>query len=97
MDASRDERVIAIRADNLIGTDSCSFIDECLSDADIVEELDRRNIVSPVDAIKHLIDAQHGQYERGLGTRAGDDDDPILIQFNDWVVRRDAHLLTLPS
>jgi|TARA_Y100000034_G_C6761507_1_gene339195 hypothetical protein len=95
--AKEDNRVMAIRADTLIGKDSCSFIDECLDAFDIVEELDRLNIESPVEAIKHYIEAQHRQYERGLDARAGNDDDPELIQFNEWRESRDAHLLSLAS
>ena len=95
--AKKDVRVIAIRADSLIGNDSYSFIDECLSATNIVEELDAANIESPVDAIRHFITAQGYQYERGLDARAGNDNDPELLLFNEWEKKRHAHLLTLKN
>ncbi|MBT7082304.1 MAG: hypothetical protein HN929_12715 [Chloroflexi bacterium] len=95
--AEKDERVLAIRADALIGNDSCSFIDECLSAADIVDALDKWNILSPRESVKTFIKAQTDQYERGLNARAGNDDDPELIQYNEWILRRDAHLTKLAS
>lgn len=95
--AREDERVRAIRADALIGEHSCSFVDECLIAFDIVEELDRLNIETPLDTIKHYIKAQDRQYEQGLNARAGNDDDPELIQYHEWRTSLDAHMLTLAS
>jgi len=95
--AREDPRVLAIRADALIGNDSCSFIDECLGAFDIVDALDKWNIFEPRESVKTFIKAQTDQYERGLNARAGNDDDSELIQYNEWIRRRDAHLATLAS
>jgi len=93
--AEKDARVIAIRADKLIGNGTYSFVDECLSALNIVEELDATNIKEPVDAIIYFIKAQNCQYERALGTRVGNEDDPELLLYNEWEKKRHNHLLTL--
>jgi len=95
--ARQDARVVAIRADKLIGEDSCSFVDECLSAVDLVDELDRENIESPVEAVVHFIEAQDLKYEMGLNARAGNDDDPELKQWDEWSASRKSHLLKLAS
>lgn len=92
--AKQDERVLAIRADTLIGVDTCSFIDDCLDAIDIVETLDRENIDTPVDAIMYFIEAQDAKNEMALvaPTTAKQ-----IKAYDDWRVSRDVHLLALAN
>jgi len=46
-----DPRVTAIRADKRFGRGSCSFIDECYSDSELLARLDENNITSVKDAL----------------------------------------------
>lgn len=48
-----DPRVKAIRADEKIGRGTCSSIDECFTDTELVAELDREGITSPDKAVAH--------------------------------------------
>jgi hypothetical protein len=47
-----DFRVAAIRADRKVGRGTCSWIDECLSDAELAAELDKAGKRSPDAAVK---------------------------------------------
>lgn len=47
-----DPRITAIRADDLIGLGSCSYIDECYTDEELLAELDEAGIKSPASAVK---------------------------------------------
>lgn len=49
---SSDPRVIAIRADQLVGRNSCSPVDECFSDLELIEELERQHCWKPVSALR---------------------------------------------
>lgn len=49
-----DERVKAIRADKKIGEGSCSTVDECYTDKELIAELDEAGITSPEAAVKHF-------------------------------------------
>lgn len=46
-----DARVQAIRLDALVGAGSCSYVQECWDDHEIIAELDKQGIYSIEDAI----------------------------------------------
>jgi hypothetical protein len=49
-----DARVEAIRNDPSIGEGSCSSVDECMTDAELIDELNREGITDPKDAVTHF-------------------------------------------
>ena len=79
-----DERVKAIREDSKVGKGSCSRIDECFSDNELIEALDGDNIKTPRAALGWGYDDQGLFLEQALNTRWGEDDDPQLKEWNKW-------------
>lgn len=49
--ASEDTRIIAIRNDQIVGRNSLSVIDECMTDEELLEELNEANITTPDEAV----------------------------------------------
>ena len=82
-----DERVKAIREHELIGRGSCSTIDECYSDADLVELFDTYNVKTPQEAIAWAIKQESLCHEQALNARWGEDDDPQLKAWREWQER----------
>ena len=79
-----DERVKAIRNDDLVGRGSCSSIDECYSDGELAQQLDDYSIHTPVAAVKWARESEGLWLEQGLNQRWGEDDDPQLLAYNEW-------------
>lgn len=69
---STDPRVLAIRADKLVGTGSASMIAECFSDDDLVGDLDRNGIDSVHGAIMWAHDMERCYISRWLDTEPDD-------------------------
>lgn len=46
-----DPRVAAVRADDQVGRGSCSSIDECMTDDELVAYLDERGATTPAEAV----------------------------------------------
>lgn len=81
---TQDARVTAIRNDALIGRGTCSVVDECMTDAEIVAALDEDGITTPQAAVEWALDVEGIEYEKGLNQRWGEDDDPQLLAYNEW-------------
>jgi len=79
-----DARVDAIRKNDKVGLGSCTSIDECLSDADLIQELDAENITAAKDAVKWAIEDEGLRIENALNYRSGEDSDPELKIYEDW-------------
>lgn len=79
-----DKRVEAIRADRKVGRGSCSSIDECYSDNNLIEALDSSKIKTPTAAVKWARKMERTYLEQGLNARWGEDDDPQLKAYHDW-------------
>lgn len=47
-----DKRVEAIRNDEVVGKWTCSVIDECYNDDDLITELDAKGITTAANAIR---------------------------------------------
>jgi hypothetical protein len=79
-----DARVKAIRQDPKVGWGSCTSTDECLSDQDLILDLDRAGIATAEDAVKwaHKMEGIH--LEVALNARWGEDDDPQLLNWKEW-------------
>ena len=76
-----DSRVEAIRSSKIVGRGSCSSIDECMSDAELVQELDDDKVTDPTKAVEWAIDREDLHLENGLNTRWGEDTDPQLATY----------------
>jgi len=87
-----DPRVTAIRNDKLIGSGTCSTVDEAYGDADLIEELDEGKITTPEAAVKWAIQLEDIQMEQALNQRWGEDDDPQLKMAAEWEQRKKAEM-----
>lgn len=83
-----DLRVKAIRENTLIGRGTCSIVSECMTDEEIITELDQWKILDPRKAVEFYITSEDINVELNLNTRAGSDDDPELKAWNNWLVRK---------
>lgn len=84
-----DKRVEAVRADKLIGRGTCSVVDECCSEAEIIEELDDLKITSPLEAIKYYRELEGLHMDKMLDCRWGEDSDPEIKIAKDWEKRKE--------
>lgn len=90
----QDERAIysslvdAIRRCTLVGRGTCSTIDECMEDQELVDKLIRDGIRTPSDALKWARDYEQLRLELALDARWGEDCDPQLKRLEDFMQRR---------
>ena len=77
-------RVAAIRSHPKVGTGTCTSIDECWGDKDIIETLDSYGIVTEDGAIEWALEQEGLFLEQGLNQRWGEDDDPQLAAWREW-------------
>ena len=54
MSASSDPRVVAVRADATIGRGTCSSVDECFTDEEVIARLDEEGITTPDGAVEEM-------------------------------------------
>ena len=74
----------AIRDNDRIGAGSCSVVDECYSNEEIAIVLEEQGITEPQDAIDWALDVEGLAKESALNARWGEDDDPALLDWQDW-------------
>jgi hypothetical protein len=77
-------RIDAIRNHPKVGRGSCTSVDECWDDKEIIEFLDENNITTEEGAIEWALDQEGLFLEQGLNQRWGEDDDPQLIAWKEW-------------
>ena len=77
-------RVAAIRNHPKVGRGTCTSVDECWDDKDIIEFLDDNNVTTEEGAIEWALDQEGLFLEQGLNCRWGEDDDPQLIAWREW-------------
>jgi len=65
----------AIRNDELVGRGTCSSIDECYDDIDLVDSLNEENITTPEGAVKWAREREGLWQEKGSNARWGEDND----------------------
>ena len=75
----------AIRRHRLIGRGSCTSVDECYSDEEVIRELRIYGIATEDGAISHFIKNEDIFMEQQLNTRWGEDDDPQLTAYETWM------------
>jgi len=66
--ASEDPRVVAVRADRKVGRGTCSYIDETMTDAELLEQVERVGAKTPTAAVREMraLDALLKEHEREL-------------------------------
>ena len=84
MAQANEFRVEAIRNNDLVGRNTCSVVDECYSDEDVIAELNDYQITTEVGAIKWAIEMETAHHEQALNCRFGSDDDDELKAYEDW-------------
>lgn len=77
-------RVEAIRNHPKVGRGSCSSIDECWDDSDIIDFLDENNILTPEGAVTWALEQEGLQLQAALNARWGSDDDEQLKAWEEW-------------
>jgi len=77
-------RVTAIRDHSRVGRGTCTSVDECWDDKEIIEFLDDNNVTTEEGAIEWALEQEGLWLEQGLNQRWGDDDDPQLIAWKEW-------------
>ncbi len=82
---SNDNRVKAIRADLRVGRGSCSSIDECWEDQELIEAMNEAHVETETEAVHWALQQQRAFLEEGLNQRWGDDDDPQLLEYEAFV------------
>ena len=65
----------AIRNDELVGRGTCSSIDECYDNVDLVDSLNEENITTPEGAVKWARKQEGLWEEKGSNARWGEDSD----------------------
>ncbi len=86
----RDLRVEAIRNDELVGTASCTTVDEALEDGELLEYLNEDKVTTPEAAVEWARDYEGLQKEQATNTRWGEDEDPQVKDLQEWDASRDA-------
>lgn len=83
--AKTDPRVIAVRADKLIGSGTCSSIDECMEPHELVERCDYLQISDPIEAAKYFRKQELVWLEQGMNASSGEADCPLVKAYKDFM------------
>ena len=83
-DAKRDLRVIAVRADALLGEGTCSYIDECWDARDLVEAFDRDEADTPEKAVEWAYEQEGITREQGTNCSSGEPDCSLIEEHRAW-------------
>ena len=77
-------RVKAIRRNKKVGLGSCSSIDECLSDQEIIDQLNQEKIYTAKQAVQWALKREGLWLEQNLNARWGEDSDPQLEAWRNF-------------
>lgn len=75
----------AIRNHPKVGNGSLTSIDEAMTDMEIAVELEKDGVYTTEGAIKWALEREETLLEKGLNARWGEDDDPQLQRYNQWI------------
>jgi nucleotidyltransferase/DNA polymerase involved in DNA repair len=78
------KRIKAIREHRLVGNGSCTSIDECWTDDEIIECLDNLGVESPEGAVKWALEQEGMWREQGLNASSGEQDCPLVESYRQW-------------
>ena len=81
---SREELIQAVREDRRVGRGSCTRIDECFSDDELWEAI-LKECTTVEGAVKAAHEFEGLKLEQGLNVRWGDDNDPELLAYQEWM------------
>ena len=76
--------VDAIREDRNVGRGTCSTIDECMDDSEIMEDLARENITTCDGALVWAYNLEGLQMEKALNQSSGEPDCPLVEMYRGW-------------
>lgn len=76
--------VDAIRNHPKVGVGSCTSIDECYTDQELIDALAEGEITTVEEAIAWAIETEGIRIENALNYRCGNDDDPELERYREW-------------
>lgn len=76
--------VESVRSHPKLGRGSCSTIDECWSDKELLEEFRKDGIKTPQEALDWAMDYEGLQREKALNQRWGDEDDWQLAWYTEF-------------
>ena len=79
-----DPRVTAIRSNPRVGRGSCTSIDECYSDSELIEDLNEDGVETPEAAVTWALKSEGLWREQALNASSGEEDCPLIESFNDW-------------
>lgn len=85
---SIDPRVVAVREDKLVGKGTCSAIDECWTDDNLVEQFDEDGIVTPKQAVEWCFEYEDLHMEQAPNQSSGEPDCPAMAVWNEWQDRK---------
>jgi hypothetical protein len=80
-----DPRITAVRANKKVGRGSCSSIDECMTDEELLAALNENGVKTPATAVKWALRHERLYLEQGLNQRWGEDDDPQLLNYREFI------------
>ena len=78
------KRIEAIREHRLVGNGSCTSVDECWTDDEIIECLDNLGVESPEGAVKWALEQEGMWREQGLNASSGEPDCPLVESYRQW-------------
>jgi len=82
--AKANPRVMAVRSHKLVGRGSCTSIDECYDDYELLIALNNDGADTEEKSIKWALDSEGLWKEQALNCRWGEDNDPELEDFREW-------------
>ena len=82
--AQKDVRVQAIRKDHRVGLGTCTSIDECWSESEILEFLDDNNIKSAKAAVDWAYEQEGLFREKGSNCSFGESDCELIRAADEW-------------
>lgn len=88
-EAAKDERVVAVRADAAVGHGTCSSIDECYEDVELLEALNERGCKTCAESVQWAREVDGLHWESGLNQMSGEPetDNPIREMHAESVAR----------
>ena len=84
MSVSTEAMMEAVRSHPKIGRGSCSTIDECFSDKELIEALQENGCKTEAEAVNFALEYEGLRIEQATNCRWGEDNDPELTAYNQW-------------
>lgn len=82
--SKEDKWVQAIREHKLVGRGSCSSIDECWSDGELLEMLNEQGIKTEKAAVRWALEREGMWHEQALNASSGESDCNLKRGWQQW-------------